>query len=327
MKERGNCKSIVLGAWTALMLGLVSPHAGAQEYPAKPIRIVVPVPPGAGPDVDIRPVAARLGSALGQSVVVENRPGAATRIAGELVAKSPADGYTLLVATPSLVTGPFLYAKLPYDPQRDFTPVSLVSTTAYALTVNATIPSRSVQEYIDQVKAGRAIGNVATYGVGTVPHLAGAWFAQVTGTDLKYIHYNTTPPFGDLVAGQTNVIFDALLPVLGNVKAGKLRVLAVTGKARNSLLPEVPTFAETGLAGFDPVVWIGIMAPAGTPRPIIDRLSAAIGEIARVPEIVAQRREGGSESVGSSADGFAAFLAGERKKWGAVIERLGLKLE
>jgi tripartite-type tricarboxylate transporter receptor subunit TctC len=260
-------------------------------------------------------------------VVIENRPGAATRIAIEAVVKSPADGYTFLVGTPSLATGPSLYASWPYDVKRDLVPVSLVSTTAYALTVNAAVPAQTAGAYIAQLKTNPAQGNVATYGIGTIPHLAAAWFGAASGTELKYIHYNTSPPFADLVAGQTSAIFDALLPVFGNVKAGKLRVLAISGKARHPLLPDVPTFAEAGVAGYDPLVWIGVLAPAGTPRPIVNRVSAAIAQVARLPEVVAQRRDAGSDSVGSSPDEFATFLDAEREKWGAVIRRIALKLE
>lgn len=312
---------------TALLAAGTGLAHGQQDYPNKPIRLVVPTPPGTGPDVDARQMAARLAPLLGQPVVIDNRPGAAARIAIDLVAKAPADGYTFLVGTPSLATAPSLYANLPYDVKRDLAPVSLVSTTAYALTVNAAVPAQTAAAFIALAKTNPAHANVATYGIGTLPHLAGAWFGTSTGAELKFIHYNTTPPFTDLLAGQTSAIFDALLPVAGNVKAGKLRVLAVSGKVRNPLMPDVPTFAEAGLAGYDPMVWIGILAPAGTPKPIIQRMSAAIAQVARMPEIVAQRREGGSESVGSTPEEFGAFLDAERDKWGGVIRQIALKLE
>jgi tripartite-type tricarboxylate transporter receptor subunit TctC len=308
---------------TALMPGL----AAAQEWPTRPIRLIVPTPPGSGPDVDARQMAARLGPLLGQSVVVENRPGAGARIAIEAVAKAPPDGYTLLVGTPSLATGPSLYANLPYDVKRDLVPVSLVSVTPYALTVNANVSAGSVAEFVKLTRTGKPAGNVATYGIGTIPHLAAAWFGSSSGAELKYVHYNTSPPFTDLLAGQTDAIFDAVLPVMGGVKSGRLRILAVSGKARNPLLPEVPTFAEAGYTGYDPMVWIGVLAPAGTPQPVVRKLSAAIAQVAKMPEIVAQRREGGSDSVGSTPEEFAAFLDAERDKWGKVIRALDLKLE
>lgn len=310
-----------------LALGLLTTAAAvAQDYPSKPIRLVVPVPAGAGPDVDTRQLTARITPILGQ-VIVENRPGASTRIATEVVAKSAPDGYTFLVGTPSFVTADFLYEKLPYDSKRDLVPVSLLSTISYLLTVNAAVPAQSLAQYVALTKSNQSQAQVGTYGVGTVPHLAGAWFASATGADLKFIHYNTTPPFNDLVAGQTQALFDAMLPVLGNLKAGKLRALAISGTKRHPLMPDTPTFTEAGLAGYDPTVWIGLLAPTGTPRPIIEKVSAAFAQAARTPEIVNARRETGAESIGSTPAEFAAFIDGEREKWGKVIKGMGLKLE
>ena len=309
-------------------LGTLATPAMAQDYPNKAIRLIVPTPAGSGPDVDARQLAVRLSPLLGQPVIVENRPGASARIATELVAKAAPDGYTFLVGTPSsLATAPSLYANLPYDVKRDFAPVSLVSTTAFALTVNATVPAQNVAGYVAMVNANQRFANVGTVGIGTVPHLAAAWFGWVAKANLKFVHYNTSTPFNDLLAGETSAVFEALLPVMGNVKAGKLRVLAISGKSRHPLFPDVPTFTESGVAGYDPVVWIGILAPAGTPPAIVNRVSAAIAQVARMPEIIAQRRETVSESVGGTPEEFAAFLEGERAKWGAVIKQVGLKLE
>lgn len=316
----------VLNLIAAALLALSAP-AVAQDYPTKPIRFIVPVPPGAGPDVDTRNITARLSPLLGQPVIVENRPGASTRIAIEAAVKSAPDGYTFLIGTPSLATAPSLYAKLPFDARRDLSPVSLLSTTAYLLTVNAGVPAQTPAAFVALTRANPRYAQVATLGIGTLPHLAGAWFGSAAGADLKFIHYNTTAPFNDLLAGQTSAIFDAMLPVLGNLKAGKLRALAISGTTRHPLLPDVPTFAEAGIKGFDPMVWIGVLAPAGTPRPIIDRMSAALAKVAKMPEIVAYRRDVGSESVGSTPEEFAAFLEAERGKWGGVIEKIGLKLE
>ena len=301
--------------------------AAAQTYPTKPIRLIVPVPAGVGPDIDSRQIAPRLASLLGQPVIVENRPGASTRIAIEVAAKSAPDGYTFLLGTSSFGTVQALYAKLPFDTRRDFAPVSLLSTTAYLLTVNASVPAQTVSSYVALTKSNPAHANLATFGVGTLPHLAGVWFASITGADFKFIHYNTTPPYNDLVAGQTAALFEAILPLVGNVKAGKLRVLALSGGKRHPLLPDVPTFAEAGVANYDPSVWAGVLAPAGTARPIIQRVSAMLAQVAQTPEIVAFRRDAGSVSLGSTPDEFAAFLDAEREKWGKVIQGIGLKLE
>jgi tripartite-type tricarboxylate transporter receptor subunit TctC len=312
----------------ATLAGLGSPAASAQDYPNKPIRFIVPTPPGAGPDVDIRQMAPRLGQLLGQTVVIENRPGAAGRIATEAVVKSAPDGYTFLVGTPTaLVTGPILYTNLPYDAKRDLMPVSLISTTAYALTVNANVPAQTAAAYVALAKSNQSFANAGTLGIGAATHLAGAWFGAVTGTDLKFIHYNTSTPFNDLMSGQISAIFEALAPVMGNVKAGRLRVLAISGKARHPLFPEVPTFAEAGYPTYDPLVWIGALAPAGTPPAIVNKVGAAIAQVAKVPEIIAQRRETVSESVGSTPAEFAAFLDAERAKWSAVIKQTGVKIE
>ena len=310
------------------LLGAITLPVAAQDYPTKPIRFIVPTPPGAGPDVDVRQMAPRLGQLLGQTVVIENRPGAAGRIAAEAVVKSPADGYTFLVGTPTaLVTGPMLYANLPYDAKRDLVPVSLISTTAYALTVNAAVPAQTAAAYVALAKSNPAYANVGDIGVGAATHLAAEWFSSIAGANLKSIHYNTSTPYSDLIAGQISGIFEAVLPVLGNVKTGRLRVLAISGKSRYPQLPDVPTFTEAGFPTYDPLVWIGLLAPAGTSPAIINKVSAAIAQVAKTPEIVNQRREAFSDSVGSTPAEFAAFLDAERTKWGAVIKQAGVKIE
>jgi tripartite-type tricarboxylate transporter receptor subunit TctC len=319
------CHALLLACAIGAVLG--SNLSLAQDYPSKPIRVIVPVPAGSGPDADIRHIATRLGSVLGQTIVIDNRPGAGTRIAIEAAVKSAPDGYTLLVGTPSLTTAPALYASLPFDVKRDLVPVSLVSTTAYALTVNGAVPAQSAAAWVALAKTNPAHANIATFGIGTIPHLAGAWFGALTGTEFKFIHYNTTPPFTDLIAGQTSAMFEAMLPMVPHVKSGKLRMLAISGKQRQPLLQEVPTFTEAGFPAFDPMVWIGVLAPAGTPRPIVNRVSAALAQVAKMPDVIAFRRDIGSDSVGSTPEEYAAFLEAERAKWGTVIQRSGMKLE
>jgi tripartite-type tricarboxylate transporter receptor subunit TctC len=300
----------------------------AQEYPVKPLRFIVPTPAGSGPDADMRQVAVRLAPILGQPVVVENRPGAASRIATEAVVNAPPDGYTFLVGTPTaIVTGPFLYPNLPYDVKRDLAPVSLVSTTAYALTVNANVPAKDAQGFVALTKSDPRYATAGTLGVGAATHLAGEWFGGVSGAPFKFVHYNTSTPYNDLVSGEIAAIFEAVLPVMGNVKAGRLRVLAISGKSRYPQLPDVPTFAEAGYPQYDPLVWIGVLAPAATPKPIVDRVSAALAQVARMPEIVQQRRDAFSDSVGSTPEEFTAFLDTERAKWGAVIKQAGVKIQ
>jgi tripartite-type tricarboxylate transporter receptor subunit TctC len=301
--------------------------ATAQDWPSKPIRFVVPTPPGTGPDVDIRQMAGLFSGILGQQVIVENKPGAATRIAVESVIRSAPDGYTFLVGTPSLTTMSALFPKLKFDPKRELAPVCLASVTAYTLTINATVPAKTVAEYLKLMKSDPKYTAMGTLGVGSISHLTGAWFGSIEGVTPNFIHYSTTPPFTDLVGGQYPAIFEAMLPLMGHVQSGKLRTLAISGKKRHPLMPEVPTFAEAGVANFEPLVWIGLFAPAGTPEPIVRRMADACAQVARNPEVVAARRNAGSESLGSGPQEFSAFLDGERAKWGTVIQGIGLTLE
>ena len=321
---RGRRAVLLALAAAALSAG---PAAHAQDWPGKPIRFVVPTPAGTGPDVDIRQMAGLFSGLLGQQVVVENKPGAATRIAAESVIRSAADGYTFLVGTPSLTTMQALYPKLKFDPRRELAPVCLASVTAYTLTVNAAVPARTVADYVKLMKADPKYAAMGTLGVGSISHLTGAWFGSLQGVTPNFIHYSSTPPFTDLVGGQYPAIFEAMLPLVGHVQAGRLRTLAISGRKRHPLMPEVPTFAEAGLPQFEPLVWIGLFAPAGTPDPVVRRMADACAQVARAPEVVAARRNAGSESLGSGPQEFAAFLDSERAKWGAVIQAIGLALE
>lgn len=313
---------------SAVIFSLQIALVQAQDYPNKPIRFIVPVPPGAGPDVDVRQMAPKLAQILGQPVVVENRPGAAARIATEAVVKSAPDGYTFLVGTPTaLITGPLLYNNLPYDAKKDLAPVSLISTTAYALTVGSAVPAQTASAFVALAKSNPTYSNIGTVGVGAATHLAGEWFSDVAQAQLKFIHYNTSTPYSDLISGQISGIFEAVLPVIGNVKSGRLRVLAISGSSRYPQLPDVPTFAEAGYPSYDPMVWIGLLAPAGTPPQIINRMSAAIAQVAKTPEIIAMRKEAFSDSVGSTPAEFSKFLDDERAKWGAVIKKANVKIQ
>lgn len=313
---------------SAVIFSLQIALVQAQDYPNKPIRFIVPVPPGAGPDVDVRQMAPKLAQILGQPVVVENRPGAAARIATEAVVKSATDGYTFLVGTPTaLITGPLLYNNLPYDAKKDLAPVSLISTTAYALTVGSAVPAQTASAFVALAKSNPTYSNIGTVGVGAATHLAGEWFSDVAQAQLKFIHYNTSTPYSDLISGQISGIFEAVLPVIGNVKSGRLRVLAISGSSRYPQLPDVPTFAEAGYPSYDPMVWIGLLAPAGTPPQIINRMSAAIAQVAKTPEIIAMRKEAFSDSVGSTPAEFSKFLDDERAKWGAVIKKANVKIQ
>ena len=320
-------KDHLLGYGLLICLAWISNLAMAQDWPSKPIKLILPAPAGTGPDVDIRKIGKHLSAILGQPIVIENRPGAATRIGVEAAIRSAPDGYTFLVGTPSLTTMQALYPKLSFDPKKDLVPVSLASITNYTLSVNAQVPAKTLPEYVKLAKTDPKYASIGTLGIGAINHLAAVWFSNLVSLDSNYIHYSTTSPFNDLASGQIPVCFDAMLPVMGQVKAGRVRTLAISGKTRHPLLPDVPTFAEAGLPTFDPLVWIGILAPAGTPGAIVSKMSAAVSQVSKMPETVAARRDVGSESIGSSPEEFAAFLESERTKWSAVIKKNNIVIE
>lgn len=312
---------------TSSAFALAAPAiVSAQTWPSKPIRIVVPAPAGSAPDSDMRQVASRLQSLLGQPVVLDNRPGAGTRIAAEHVAKSAPDGYTFLFATPSIATMSVLFEKLTFDPRQDLMPVSMLFSTPYALTVNSNVPVKTMSEYIARLKADRDYNKTATLGLGTLPHLAGAAFGSATGTQLEFIHYATQPPYTDLLAGRTQCMFETLLPMSQHVRAGTLRLLAFAGNERSSLFPDVPTFAEAGLPNYNPAAWVGIMAPSGTPRAIIERMSTALTQVARMPEMIQQRRELGGSSRGGTPEEFGQHIDSQTAIWGQVVRQHQIKL-
>ncbi len=327
MMKTFSLKNNLLGYGLLICLTWISNLAMAQDWPSKPIKIIVPAPPGTGPDIDIRRIGKELSIILGQPIVIENRPGAATRIGIEAAIRSAPDGYTFLVGTPSLATLQFLYPKLSFDPKKDLIPVSLASITNYTLSVNAQVPAKSLEEYVKLAKSEPKYASIGTLGIGAINHLAAAWFSNLVGLNAHYIHYSTTGPFADLASGQLPVVFDAMLPILGQVKAGRVRTLAISGKTRHPLMPDVPTFAEAGLPTFAPLVWSGILAPAGTPSAIVNKMSAAVSQVAKMPETIAARKDVGSESIGSSPEEFAAFLETERTKWSAVIKKNNILVE
>lgn len=327
MMKNFRLKDHLLGYGLLICLAWISNLAMAQDWPSKPIKLILPAPAGTGPDVDIRKIGKHLSAILGQPIVIENRPGAATRIGVEAAIRSAPDGYTFLVGTPSLTTMQALYPKLSFDPKKDLVPVSLASITNYTLSVNAQVPAKTLPEYVKLAKTDPKYASIGTLGIGAINHLAAAWFSNLVSLDANYIHYSTTSPFNDLASGQIPVVFDAMLPVMGQVKAGRVRTLAISGKTRHPLLPDVPTFAEAGLPTFDPLVWIGILAPAGTPGAIVSKMSAAVSQVSKMPETVAARRDVGSESIGSSPEEFAAFLESERTKWSAVIKKNNIVIE
>lgn len=315
----------------ALALALSSAlPAVAQDYPNKPIKIIAPFPVGTGPDANTREIALELGKALGQTVVVENRPGAANMIGMEAGAKAAPDGYTLVMgSTTSMSVVPYTYgAKVPYKADRDFVPISIVGLLNTALTANPNVPEKTAKELIDRLKAQPGSVTAATSGVGSYSHLAGEWFASAAGVKINFVPYNTSSPYTDLLAGQMNVIFDALPAAIGNVKAGKLKILALTGKTRHPSFPDVPTFAEAGLPDYSPTAWIGLFAPAGTPSPIVARLSEAMQKAAaQNPQLIEKWRSYGGELKAQTPAEFTSFLRQDDALWGPAIRKAGVKLD
>ena len=311
----------MLGALFALSGGAL-----AQDYPAKPIRLIVPFQAGIGVDTSTRQITSRMTPILGQPMVIENRPGASTIIGTEVAAKAAPDGYTLYIgASTAVAVIPYLYSKLPYNIERDFAPISQTSVSFAGILVNPESGIRDVKDFIAQSKK-RSL-NVGTIGNGSNYHLNGAWFALLTGADFNYIHYNTSQPVTDLVAGRLDAIFDGLSSHGGNLRAGKLKLLAVAGRERRPVYPDVPTFTEAGLPEYEPLAWGGFFAPTGTPQPILDKLSAAVARVVRLPDLVEQVRAAGNEPVGNTPAEFTSFVKSEQAKWSKVIKQLGIRLD
>jgi len=316
-----------LRAGTAAMVAGWVGSAPAEDYPNKPIRIIVAAAPGSGLDSDSRYWAAGLSTALGANVVVDNRPGGATTIGTSIAAKSPPDGYTLLMGIPSsLCYMQELYARIPYKPS-DFDAISQLTILRAAVVAHPSVRAATAAEFVALAKSRPESINAATQGVGTFQHLLGEWFGAITGTKYKFVPYNTTSPYAALLGGEVQVMFDALAASIANIRAGKLKALAVTGKARLPQLPNVPTFEELGIMDYEASTWFGLLAPAGTPQPIIEKLAAACATVAHTPEVTQRYRDYGGEPVGSTPADFAAFIRNERSKWIPVVKRSGIKLE
>ena len=302
----------------------------AQDYPARPIRIIVPFTPGAGVDIVGRAVAQSLNEAWKQPVVIDNRPGAGGTIAGELVARGSADGYTLLLGNVStLAIAPALNPKLPYSPLRDFAPITLITTSENVLVLHPSVPATTLRELITYAKANPRKLNYGSSGNGTTSHLGGAMFASMTGTEMTHVPYKGSGPMlTDLLAGQLQLSFSSVPTALPHIKSGRLRALAVTLLARSSVLPDLPTVQEAaGLKGFELSLWQGIVAPAATPRAIVMKLNQQIAASLRTPDLKSKLTAQGMEVVGNSPEQFAAYIREEIEKWTRVVKSSGARVE
>lgn len=300
----------------------------SQSYPARAVRLIVTFAAGGGTDLVARAVSPKLGELLGQPVVVENRAGANGAVGADAVAKAPADGYTLCVcAAGTMVVGPHL-TRQPFDTFRDFAPVSLLATNPFVLTVNPAVKAHSVRELIDIAKANPGKMNYGSSGIGGAPHLSTELFKHMTGVNMVHVAYKGLgPALTDLLGGQIQVMFADVGVVTPHLKSGKLRGLAVTSASRSAAVSDLPTVAEAGVPGYASGTWYGVLAPAGTPAPIVARLSADIGKVLGVPEIRSILVAQGVEPEPMTPEQYGAFMRAEHAKWGKVIRDAGIKLE
>jgi tripartite-type tricarboxylate transporter receptor subunit TctC len=299
-----------------------------EQYPSRPIHLIVGFPAGGPTDVSARFVAEKLHDRLGQPVIVENRGGAASNIAAATVAKAPADGYTLLLATSSNVVNPSLYANAGYDPVKDFAPISLLTKIPSLLVVRIDSPAKSVADLVALVKANPGQLNYSSGGSGSMGHLSGAMFQSAAKLDVVHVPYKGAPEIvSSLLAGQVQFAFPGFSAALPQVKAGKLRALAVTGEKRNPQLPDVPTIQEAMSPGFVVEVWFGLWAPAGTPPAIVTKLSEAVKAVLASPDSQAKLSADGSEVLSASPEEFAAYVKDEVAKWGRIVKQSGARVE
>jgi len=304
-------------------------HAQPAAYPTRPVRLVVPFPAGGTTDILARAVGQKLTEAWGQPVVIDNRPGAAGNIGSELVAKSAPDGYTLLMGTVGThAINASLYARMPYDHVKDFVPVILVAGVPNVLVVNPAVPVNSVQDLIAYAKANPGKLNFASSGSGTSIHLAGELFKTMAGVQMTHIPYKgSSPALQDLAGGQVQLMFDNLPSALALIKGGKLRAVAVTSTTRAAAIPDVPTVAESGLPGFEASSWFGILAPAGTPAPIVAKINGDVAKWLASPEAKEKLLSQGANAVGGTPEDFAKHIHAETAKWAKVVKESGAKVD
>ena len=312
-----------------LAAGLAAVPALAQTFPAKPARLVVPFPPGGPLDATGRLIAQHLTERWGQSVVVENKPGAGGNIGADFVAKSPPDGYTVVMGALSThAVNPSLYAKMPYDAQKDFAPITLIAITPNVLVVNPDLPVHSVKELVAYAKARPGKLSFGSGSIGSAGHLAGELFKVDAGIDIVHVPYKGAAPATQaLLAGDTQLMFDNLANAMAQVKAGKLRALAVTTAQRSKLAPELPTMAEAGLPGFDISTWYGLFAPAGTPPDVVTKWNADVTAMLRTPDMRERLRAQGAEPAPDTPAEFARFVATEAAKYARIVKASGAKID
>jgi len=300
----------------------------AEDYPAHAIRVIVPFSPGGAVDGPMRLIAQELGKRLGQPVVVENKPGAGATIGSDIVAKAPADGYTLLLASQTNAISATLYKKLPFDPVGDFTPVTLIGREPGVVAVNPAVPAKTLQEFVAYVKANPGKVDYASSGNGSGQHLFAALLASRTGMRMNHVPYRGSgQATTDLLSGVVAMAIPGTAGMVGHIKAGKLRALAVTGAKRSPQLPDVPTVSESGVPGYEAYVWMGLLAPKGTPAAIVERLNRDVADVLGEDDVKRYMANAGIEIVGSTSADFGTFFRAERDRWAQVIRDTGAHIE
>lgn len=307
----------------------ISGYAAAQAFPNKPIRMLLPYPPGGSADFVGRPLVQPISERLGQQVVIDNRGGGGGAIAMEVVAQAQPDGYTIALGmTPQVAANVSLYPNLQYNPIKDFAPVSLLVSQPYLLVVHSSIPANNVQELVALAKARAGKLVYWSSGNGGIPHLSMELFKTMTQIDILHIPYKGGgPAYPDFLAGRTHLTFASIGTAGPHVRAGKLKALAISSRARNKAVPEIPTVAESGVTGYESLVWYGVLAPRATPRPVIERLHRDFTETLKNEDVVKRYVNNGLDIIGSTSEYFTTFIAAEIKKWADVVKRSGAKID
>ena len=321
----GSC-ALALAAF--VLTAIAAPSLSAQDYPSRPVKVIVPFSPGGAVDGPMRVIAQELSKRLGQQVIVENKPGAGATIGTDLVAKAPPDGYTLLLASQTNAISATLYPKLPFDPIEDFAPISLIGREPGVLVVIPALPATTFQEFVAYVKERPGQVDYASSGNGSGQHLFAALLASMTGMKMNHIPYKGSgQATTDLLGGQVQVSIPGTAGMVGHIKAGKLRALAVTGSRRSPQLPDVPTVMESGVPGYEAYVWMGLLAPKGTPQPIVDKIHRELMPVLASAEVRNYMATAGIEIVGSTPAEFGRFFRAEKDQWAKVVRETGAKVD
>jgi tripartite-type tricarboxylate transporter receptor subunit TctC len=321
-------KKLCISLCAAAFLTLSGGAALAQNYPSKPIKIIAPFGPGGFTDVVARLLGLKLAEAMGQPVVIENKPGAGSTIGTDYVAKAAPDGYTLVIVSSTHVISPWIYKNMPYDPIKGFTPITKLVDSPYVLLINPKVPAKNVQEFIALAKKNPDDIHYASSGNGSAQHLIGGLFVSMTGAPLKHVPYRSSSAAStDLISGVVESSFAGVPNALAQVPTGRLKALAVTSATRAPQLPDVPTMQEAGVAGYDASIWLAMLAPPGTPKAIVNRLNSEIAKIMATPETKKAMFDAGVEVSLSTPEALAQLMVSEMDKWGKVVKDTGIKIE